>query len=240
MLIEVNLLPGQRRRKVGAGLELPDFAAMFAQVKDPLLLGAVGSWAVALAVIGFVFATTQATLSALQDEATQVRAEARRYQTLLAEKRRAESLRDSLVAELRVIRRIDSDRYIWPHIMEEVTKALPDYTWLVGLVASAGSGRAAPAPRPQAGRAGAGQAAAADTVDVLPTFVVEGRTSNISAYTRFLRQLAGSPWVTNVVPGATSTVVEDDKALTAFSVTATFRRADSAFIRTVPLRESVR
>ncbi len=236
MLIEVNLLPGQKKRKVGAGITLPDFGAMLAGVKDPLLLGAIGSWMGALLVIAFLFVTTQAQLVSLRSDATQIRAEARRYQALMADKRRSENLRDSLELELRAIRRIDSDRYVWPHIMEEVTKALPDYTWLVGLVPSA---PAAMVPRPAGQRPGAAQPA--DTMEQpLPTFVVEGRTSDIGAYTRFLRQLAGSPWVTDVVPGATSTVIEDDKALTAFNITGTFRRADSAFIRTVPLRESVR
>jgi Tfp pilus assembly protein PilN len=71
-------------------------------------------------------------------------------------------------------------------------------------------------------------------------FTIDGRTSDIGAYTRFLRNLAASPWVGAVVPGANRTVVEDDKALTAFSITATFVQADSAFIRTVSVAESVR
>lgn len=233
MLIEVNLLPGQKKkRKAGVGIQMPDFGAMLSGVKDPLLLGTVGAWGAALLLIGFVFATTQATLASLRGDATRIRAEARRYQTLMAEKRRAERLGDSLAIELQAIRQIDADRYIWPHIMEEVTKTLPDYTWLVGLVTAAGQ---AAAPR------GGAPAAVPDTgPPPPPSFVIEGRTSDIGAYTRFLRQLSGSPWVSNVIPGATSTVIEDDKALTAFSITGTFQRPDSAFIRTVPLRESVR
>ena len=71
-------------------------------------------------------------------------------------------------------------------------------------------------------------------------FQVEGRTSEIASYTTFLRRLAASPWLTNVVEGPATTVVEDEKAIRAFSVTATFRSADSAFIRTIPVTESVR
>lgn len=241
MLIEVNLLPGQKKRRPRAGITMPDFGAMLAGIKDPMLLGAVGAWAAALLVIGFGFVTMQATLASLRSDAQRTRTEARRYQTLMGEKRRAENLRDSLAVELQAIRRIDADRYIWPHIMEEVTKALPDYTWLVGIVHSAGGGPgAATAVAPRGAAAGQATQLPDTIADPLPTFVVEGRTSDIGAYTRFLRQLAGSPWVANVIPGATSTVIEDDKALTAFSITGTFRRADSAFIRTVPLRESVR
>jgi hypothetical protein len=43
-----------------------------------------------------------------------------------------------------------------------------------------------------------------------------------------------------VVEGPATTVVEEEKAIRAFSVTATFQQADSAFMRTVPVIQSVR
>ena len=229
MRIEVNLLGGSSRRprkKTGAGLQLPDFREMFAQVKDPLFLGAVVAIVVAVVFVGSLFTLQQAQLTSLQDEAERVRADARRYSNLIAQKRQAERLRDSLVAELREIRNIDGDRYIWPHILEEVTRALPDYSWLVAVTSLE-------TPQP----------VVSDSVELPPPpvqFQVEGRTSEIAAYTRFLRRLAASPWVTNVVEGPATTVVEDEKAIRAFSVTATFQQADSAFMRTVPVIQSVR
>jgi Tfp pilus assembly protein PilN len=145
---------------------------------------------------------------------------------MMEKKRQAESLRDSLEQELQEISGIDSDRYVWPHVLEEVTKALPDYTWLVGV--NMVQAPAVPGGPP-------------DSLVKQPVrFTIDGRTSDIGAYTRFLRNLAASPWVGAVVPGANRTVVEDDKALTAFSITATFVQADSAFIRTVSVAESVR
>ena len=36
------------------------------------------------------------------------------------------------------------------------------------------------------------------------------------------------------------TVVENERAVTAFTITATFHKADSAYIRTVALSQSVR
>jgi hypothetical protein len=36
------------------------------------------------------------------------------------------------------------------------------------------------------------------------------------------------------------TVVEKERAVTAFTIRGTYRQADSAYIRTVPLSESVR
>jgi Tfp pilus assembly protein PilN len=223
MRIEINLLGGQKKRKAGAGFQLPDVRDLFSGVKDPLFMGAVGAAIAAVAFIGLTFSYQQARLSSLNDEVEVVRAESRRYSNLIAQKRHAERLQDSLRAELEEIRSIDADRYVWPHILEEVTKALPDYSWLVGL----GALQVPPLDE--------------DTTIAPPVLVqLEGRTAEIAAYTRFLRRLAASPWFRNVTEGPATTVVEDDKAMQAFSVTATFRSADSAFIRTVPVMESVR
>lgn len=221
-MIEINLLPSQRKKKAGAGLKLPEFGDVFRSVRDPLLVGAVGAWVLVLLAIGFVFITQQAKLVGLNNDLESAEGEARRFRALMAQKRRAERLRDSLLAELQSIREIDADRYVWPHVMEEVTKSLPDFTWLVGIEFVTPS-------------------VTADTVVTPPVrFAITGRTADIGAYTRFLRQLGDSPWITNVVPGATQTVVEEAKPITAFTITADFRKADSVYIRTVPVGESVR
>lgn len=224
MLIEINLLPGAKKKRAAApGITLPDLGALVARVKDPLLIGAVASWVVAPAAIGYLFVTESGRRSALEDEFAALETEARRFQTLLNEKRRAERLRDSLATELQVIREIDGDRYVWPHILDEVARALPDYTWLDSL---------AVAPAPFGG--------AADTLPPPVRFRLDGRTSEIAAYTGFVRRLANSPWIGELEPGATRLVMEEGKALTAFSITGVFRQADSAYIQTVPLQESVR
>jgi hypothetical protein len=49
------------------------------------------------------------------------------------QKRKQEVIRDSLQRQIATIKSVDGDRYIWPHVMDEVTKALPAYTWLVDL-----------------------------------------------------------------------------------------------------------
>lgn len=231
MPIQVNLLGGpKKRRRAGGGakLSMPDLGAWFSQVKDPLLLGAVGSWVVVGGAIAFLFVGQTARLALLESDAERSRAEARRFSALIAQKRKAEALRDSIVSELQAIRRIDGDRYVWSHILEEITKALPDYTWLTGVQPLASGVTAVGVP-------------GADTLPPPPVrFRIDGRTTDIGAYTTFLRQLQASPWVAGVEAGATSTVQELGKDLTAFAVTVTYQRADSAYFRTVPVTESVR
>src|SRR5574341_245420 len=238
-MIEINLLPGQKKKKrAGPGFTMPDFGALIAKVKDPLLLGAVGSWVAALLVIGFIYTWETRRLSAMERDVAKVEADARRFQALINQKRTEERLRDSLLLELDAIRAIDSDRYVWPHILEEVTKALPDYTWLESV--SMVSGPVVTTGGGAAGGAAGARAAAADTAKPAVLVSIDGRTGDMGGYTRFLRQLAESPWLTDVVAGATKTVVVDDRPVLTFTISVTFRQADSAFIRTVPVLESVR
>jgi Tfp pilus assembly protein PilN len=119
---------------------------------------------------------------------------------------------------------------VWPHAMDEVARALPAYTWLTEMSPSAG--------RPAA--AGAAADSTADTTTKALSFKITGRTVDIQAYTRFLRQLEASPWVQEVTPISAMTVVENERPVTAFTLTATFHKADSAYIHTVALSQSVR
>jgi Tfp pilus assembly protein PilN len=240
-MIEVNLLPGPRKKKSGGtgfAVSLDDLKAMLAAVKDPLLIGTVAAWALALAVVGVLWVADGKRLATQQEELGRVQSEQRRFSALIAQKRKAELLRDSLVRELTVIRGIDADRYVWPHVLEEVTRALPDYTWLMALEPLTATAKA-PAPTTPAATAAA--AAAEDSTSGTPIkFTVEGRTTDIQAYTRFLRQLSSSPWIADIVAGPTTTVIESNRPVTAFSLTAVYRRADSTFVRTVPLLQTLR
>lgn len=230
-MIEINLLPGKKKKKAaGGGIALPDFAELIKGIRDPLLIAAIVVWAIVLPVVGFIFFTENGKVAALQEESDQISAQARRFQSVIREKRRQERLLDSLQIELRAISDIDSDRYVWAHIMDEVSKALPDFTWLTALEFVA-----APAP---VNMVEEGEAAPVERPPV--TFHITGRTADIYAYTRFLRNLTNSPWITNVRAGQTSQVLEEERAVQEFSITAMFQQADSAFIRIAPLQETLR
>jgi len=159
----------------------------------------------------------------------------------VSQKRQNERVRDSLAAEMTIIRSIDADRYIWPHLLDEITKALPAYTWIttvafVGMTAPAGG---VPVAAP-AGGVPAGAQEQAMTVANQVRVSIDGRTVDIQAFTTFLRQLAASPWLAEVASTRATTVIEQDRPVTAFSITVRYRQADSLYIRTVPLVESVR
>src|SRR5215204_5963697 len=168
-MITVNLRPGKRRKSSGAPFNfkgmLDGLRDLGTKVKDPLLLGAIGGWVCVLGFLGFVYLNNVRQLYTLEPRLEQARSENRRFKTFLADKRRQEKIRDSLLAQITVIRRVDGDRYIWPHLLDEITKALPAYTWLVDLGVTAVNPNAAAAQaRAQApAKRKAGAAGKADT-----------------------------------------------------------------------------
>ena len=237
-MIEINLLPGKKKKAAGAGMSfsMPDIKGLIAQVKDPWLIGAIVAWVIVGGGGAALFITERARLAAAESRLENVKTEKRRYDIVIAQKRQAEKVRDSLLYQINVIRDIDADRYIWPHVLDQATKALPPYTWItrvqsVSAIVAPGQGQ--PANQPVTVEE---DSAGVSTVRVS----IDGRTVDIQAYTTFLRQLAASPWFTDVTPASSQTVIEADRPVTAFNVTVRYRIADSVYIRTVPLVQAVR
>ena len=227
MMITVNLRPGQKRKAAGGGPKqlFAGLKSGMARVKDPFLVGSVGLCVAVAAFLGWSIIRSNAAFNALGPRLEQARDEQKRFDNLLRQKRRAELIRDSLLSQIATIRGVDGTRYVWPHVLDEVAKALPPYTWLTTLSTQTA-------------------AAVADTadqnVDRPLLFRMEGRTMDLEAYTRFLRQLGASPWLSDVTQLEAKTIVEKERPVTQFIIQASFRRADSAYIRTVPLSQSVR
>jgi Tfp pilus assembly protein PilN len=241
-MITVNLRPGQKRKRAGASFSLKGlldgfsvFRDLASRVKDPLLMGSVGAWVLVAGGLGLFYLNTVRQLYTMEPRLEQARSENRRFKAFLADKRRQEKIRDSLLAQITVIRSVDGDRYVWPHLLDEITKALPAYTWLVDL----GFTPAAPVAAAEPAKPGAKVDSAAAAIKPQLTFQITGRTIDIQAYTRFLRQLEASPWIDNVTPVSAQTIVEKERPVTAFSIRASFSPADSAYIRTAPFSQSV-
>lgn len=225
MMITVNLRPGQKRKVSGdfgkqLAATLKDLAA---RVKDPLLAGVVAAWVVVAGFLMYTWGSTQREFSRVSGQLETAATEARRFETLMQQKRKAERIRDSLQTQIGVIRGVDRGRYTWPHVMDEVAKTLPAYTWLNTVTAQ-----------------GVVVGADGDTANARLRFVIDGRTVDYQAFTQFLRQLKASPWIENVQTVKSETVVEAQRPVTSFRIQADFALADSAYIRTVPLAQSVR
>ncbi len=220
-MITINLKPGARRAApktrsfAGTGAW---FSSLSQGLRQPGLALALGSWAIVLAVLGVLYLRNSMKMNTLAPELEKTQNEYRRFRNYENDKHREVRVRDSLLAQIGTIAAVDQDRYVWSHILDEVASAVPDFTWLTDLSAI--------------------PAVVSDDSTAAPVSLrIVGLTNDLQNYTAFLRRLAASPWLTNVQALEAKTVIErgTERPLTQFTVQASFLRADSTRIRTVPI-----
>ena len=215
-MIEVNLSPSAKRRgkksarKGGAGaslpsIKLPDF--------DKWLLFIVAGWIIGLGGLAWLFLGTKAEAAELNGQIETAVADSTRYATTIAQTNELRARRDTIAMKLEVIQQIDEGRYTWPHVLEEVSKALPDYTWLEGVAQLEGG--------------------------AAPSFQIDGRTGSNFALTRFMSNLEASPFIRGVRLLSTTQVQEGEEGrqvtLHQFMLEAHFEEPTADLIQTVPL-----
>jgi Tfp pilus assembly protein PilN len=228
-LIEINLLPsGATRRpaaaprRAGGGPSLPSLGA------DPRLAG-VGAVAVLLLLgAGFWHWSSGQRMEELATEVEAQVADSVRLERAIALMRTLDTRRDTIDQKMDVIRQVDTRRYIWPHLMDEVSRATPPYLWLTRIAAL--DDDAGPPPAAGGDEAGAPRAQPRG-----PSFNVEGNAGSTEALTRFMRNLEASPMIRDVslVTSKQETVL--GRAVLRFTVEAKWENPDPAFIETVPL-----
>ena len=184
-------------------------------------------------------------LTERQDKAVR---DSARYANFLMDRRHAEAVRDTLLRQVNIIRTLDDDRYIWPHIMDEVSRALPQYTWLTSLAAAGapqGSSNVVIAPKTPEDTSAAGKKRPKKRlVTEIPQDAIlvrlVGRTVDIQALTRFMRDLAASPFLTNVQIEKSELAIDQGKEVTQFQLTLGYRHPDTTALHRVPLTLSVK
>ena len=232
-MIEINLLPGagkkSRGRGGGAGLA-GAISGAFAQVKDPFLLGAVGAVLLAMAGVGGMFWFQRAEAASLDERLQLAQQDSIRYSAVIREKRKAEAQRDSVVKQVDLIKAFDNKRFVWPHIMDEVSRSLPQYTWLTSLTQTSATAVVVDS------------ATGADSAAVVPQvqFRIVGNTVDMQALTRFMRVLEASPFIEHVQLVKSSLIIVEGKEVTEFQVDASYESPDPSAIRTAPFSLSVR
>lgn len=239
-MIEINLLPGAGKKARGAGAGAAvgaSFASAASKIKNPFTLIAAASVIVSAATIGILTWQQQAKADSLAaGEQKQVQ-DSTRYAAVLREKKKAETQRDSVMRQLNIIKTIDNNRFVWPHIMDEVSRALPQYTWLVSIKETTPP-PAAPAPADAKDKDK--KKPDLDDAPQAMKFQIIGNTVDIQALTRFMKLLEASPFIQNVQLNNSALVQTEGKDVTEFTLDAEYQRPDSTAIRTVPLTLQVR
>jgi Tfp pilus assembly protein PilN len=253
-MIEINLLPGsgKKARSRSAGFAFGGvLSGIIAQVKDPYLMGAAAVVILAAVATVGLWGLQQSTSSRLDRELQTAVQDSIRFGLMIKERRKVLAQRDEVLGQLSMIKTIDDNRFTWPHIMDEVSRALPPYTWLTSMAqtspvpAPPGSETPAPttgaAPRPAPNAAAA--KAAADSLAAAAgtlTFRLIGQTVDIQALTRFMKDLEASPFIENIQLIKSVTIIVDNREVTEFQLDAAWETPDPSVIRTVPISLAVR
>ena len=241
-MIEINLLPGARRAKSAARqpIELKALAAgMSGRFRDRYLAGSVAVTVVAVLVGGFLYLTQTSNDTKLEARREQLTADSTRYANFLKDRAHAEAVRDTLLRQVNIIKGLDEDRYVWPHVLDEISRVLPQYTWLIGLSSNnaQGTNNIVAAPKTAEDTAKRRKAKRLETVVPKDTIKVQirGRTVDIQAFTRLMSDLEASPYFSGVAIDRVEQATDRGKEVTEFQLTVGYTRPDTLLLHRVPL-----
>ncbi len=215
-LIEMNLLPGGKRGAPGARgrgrkFSLPKFEGLGETMKgDPWVIAVVALAIVSSLHLGYTLFTQSRTIARLDDEIVIQQADSSRYAENIAAADSLRARQDTIQQKSQIIRTIDADRYVWAHILDEVSGALPDFTWLTSLQQTAGT---------------------ASDVE----FRIDGMTGATAALTRFMRDLEESAFLRDVRLVSQEQTQQGAKLVHNFVLMARYQPPDSSAIRTEPI-----
>lgn len=230
-MIEINLLAGARKKKSASKGASVDFGALFEQLrgrfKDPWLLVAIGGVVLGLGAVGGMWYFQGAKETELADRERVAVQDSTRYANVLAQRAAAEAQRDSILRQIAVISAIDGDRFVWAHILDEVARALPTYTWLRNVQQSNQS----PPQSPEAVAAGS-----APPIGIR----IIAYTVDIQAVTIFMKNLEASPFLAGISISSSEATQVQGKDVHQFQLDLTYSKPDPTAIRTVPLSIAVR
>jgi Tfp pilus assembly protein PilN len=215
-MIEINLLPGggkKRAKKSGGGggrkLFLPSLGGL---PTDGYIIGAVVSVLAVLGTLGWWYMGLSSRQEEVQVALADAVQDSANYADLIERNATLAARRDSIAQKVDIIQEIDAGRYIWPHLMDELARALPDYTWLTQVI----------------------QVSVGDVLQ----FQVRGRSGSNLALTTFMGQLQESPFISSVVLVQTEQVLEPTgQVVYDFQLDCEYTAPPIELIETVPLFE---
>jgi len=213
-MIEINLHPtgGEKKRKKGRkrrSLQLPSPARLGAFREDPWKAAMVAVLIVVPLCILGLWLLQRARAGDLQDRLEAATADSAR----LAELRvLSDSLRDrqkAVQSRIQVVEQLDRNRFVWPHLLDEISGAVPNLAWLTAIKQQSG----------------------------LPNVRVQllGVAGNPLIVTRFVHNLERSPYLTDVQ--IVSTQSQEVQGLTAqsFILNVSYRSPPPDSVSTEPL-----
>lgn len=250
-MIQVNLLPGSASKSRERDFNLLNIVSgATSGIRDKYLLGALGTVSAVVLTGAFMFmeqGSRERTLVARVERAVQ---DSARYKVVLEAKAKGEAVRDSLYQQVAIIKSIDDSRYLWPHLLEEIGNALPQYTWLTVVTQTSAPPSSAVQDTTRRNAAAdddakkkkstaAEKKARADSVlaeaSRATKFRLVGHTVDIQALTLFMKTLEASPFIQNVQLTRSDLVLVDNKEVTEFQLEAESQNPPPFLLKTVAM-----
>jgi Tfp pilus assembly protein PilN len=214
-VIEVNLLPGGRKRSGGRGfsLTLPKFGGA-GSMPDGYILFFVAAAIGGIAYMALTFLGVRAEHEELQVRLEEERQDSIRFAAIIEQTNRLTARGDSIAQRVAIIQEIDADRFVWAHLLDEIAAAVPDYTWLREVIYAAG-----------------------DPLQVR----INGRAGSIYAITNFMRRLEASRFLRAVTMESTQQGPSESNPsdlVYIFELLVTYEPPSMDEMETVPLFET--
>ena len=213
-MIEVNLLPGGRKKaSKGFSFSMPKLSLGGGGGDTPdgyVIFFAIAA-AIAIGYMGWSFMRVRSQAGDLQVRLEQERQDSIRFAALIEQTNRLTARRDSIAERVAIIQDIDAGRFVWPHLLDEVAAAVPEYVWLREVTYA--------------------------NADPLQVRII-GRAGSIYAITQFLRRLESSSFLRDAEAQAIQqqpSETDPSDLVQVFEITVTYESPPLDELQTTPL-----
>lgn len=187
---------------------MPSFGGVGA-LGDPWILATVLVPLLGFGGAGWMYFSTEAKKEELAQDLEAARADSARYADIQEKTELLRARSDSVSDRVQIIQDIDEGRYVWPHVLDEIGRALPDYTWLTGVSQITGGTE--------------------------PVIQITGQAGNNDAVAVFMDQLVSSAFIRNVRLIRTTQTLLQGQVVYDFELEATYTSPPLDVVETVPL-----
>lgn len=171
-MIKINLLAGTEKAKARA-VKTPKFEGVGTLGQNVLMAGVV---ILALMFIGWRWYSLESERRSLQSEIVKAQAEKERLQAIIKKGEEYKAKKELLERKINLITQLKRNQSGPVHLLDEVSKQLPDFLWLDSM-------------------SEAGQ-----------SITIQGKATTYNAVSNFYNNLTGSRYFQNVVLGAISAI----------------------------------
>jgi Tfp pilus assembly protein PilN len=211
-VIQINLAPAAtgRRSRRRTGLSLPKLPAVGGDRR--VLLAAFGGLLLLFAG-GFLIWSTGQQQALLEKEIRGQAADSARFATTIELVQALRARQDTVARKIGVIREVDQRRYVWPHLLDEISSSVPTFTWLTEIRSTE----------------------TRDSTGTRLSFTIQGNAGSTPALTRFMKNLEASPFVRDVTLVTSEQAEEQGRVVHRFALEARYESPDVSALETVSL-----